>query len=193
MNCFPFHFWYDPSLYRPVPSVTTKRKRVLFYARPRTARRGFELGLLTLALVAKRVQDVEFVLAGMTAGELKVPFEATFPGVLEIQQLPALYSSVTAALVISHTNLSLLPIELMACGCPLVSNSGANVEWLLSKENCLLAEPNPQRLANELVKLLENESLRQEYSSAGLRFAQGTTLKNEVDKIESAFLMGLTQ
>jgi O-antigen biosynthesis protein len=191
MKCLPFHFWFDPALYRPVPAAATLKKRVLFYARPRTARRGFELGLLTLALVAKRVPDVEFVLVGMTAGELNVPFQAIFPGVLPVQQLPALYSSVTAALVLSHTNLSLLPIELMACGCPVVSNRGPNVSWLLSEQNCRLADPVPERLADEIVSLLENDTMRNGYVTAGLQFAAASDRTREIEKIERAFLTGL--
>jgi len=191
MQCLPFHFWYDPELYHPIPSAPSLKKRILFYARPRTPRRGFELGLLTLALVAKQVPGVEFILAGMTAGELNLPFQATFPGVLPVQQLPALYSSVTAALVLSHTNLSLLPIELMACGCPVVSNNGPNVTWLLSDGNSRLADPVPERLAEEIVNLLENDNLRQHYVEAGLKFAGNSDRSTEIEKIERAFLTGL--
>jgi glycosyltransferase involved in cell wall biosynthesis len=191
MKCVPFHFWFDPALYRPVPDETSSKKRILFYARPRTARRGFELGVLALTLVAKRVPDAEFILAGMTAGELNLPFQATFPGVLPVQQLPALYSSMSAALVLSHTNLSLLPIELMACGCPIVSNKGPNVEWLLSESNSRLADPVPQLLADQMVSLLENDRLRKYYVEAGLRFAGTSDRKSEIGKIERALLVGL--
>ncbi|HWE84001.1 MAG TPA: glycosyltransferase family 4 protein [Terracidiphilus sp.] len=193
MKCLPFHFWYDAALYRPVPKAATSRKRVLFYARPRTPRRGFELGLLTLACVAEKVKDVEFVLAGMTASDIKLPFRADFPGVLPIEKLPDLYSSVTAALVLSHTNVSLLPIELMACGCPVVSNRGPNVAWQLSDENCRMADPIPECLADQLVLLLKDDELRAACVEAGLRFAQKADRKREIEKIERAFRAGLTR
>ena len=193
MTCLPFHFWYDTALYRPLPKAARRKKRVLFYARPRTARRGFELGLLALASVAEQVKDVEFVLAGMTASDIKLPFHADFPGVLPIQKLPELYSSVTAALVLSHTNVSLLPIELMACGCPVVSNRGPNVAWQLTDENCRMAEPTPASLADQLVLLLEDDGLRAAYAEAGLRFAQRADRKCEIEKIEKAFLAGLSR
>ena len=193
MCCLPFHFWYDAALYRPVQKAASHRKRVLFYARPRTPRRGFELGLLTLASVAEQVKDVEFVLAGMSASDIKLPFHADFPGVLPIEKLPELYSSVTAALVLSHTNVSLLPIELMACACPVVSNSGPNVEWQLTHEICRLADPSPASLADQLVLLLEDDRLRAEYVEAGLRFAQSADKECEIEKIEKAFLEGLSR
>lgn len=191
MHCLPFHFWYDTTLYRPVPKAANPRKRVLFYARPRTPRRGFELGLLALARVAEQVKDVEFVLAGMTASDIKLPYLADFPGVLPVEKLPELYSSVTAALVLSHTNVSLLPIELMACGCPVVSNRGPNVAWQLSDENCRLADPIPERLADQLVLLLEDDRLRAACVEAGLLFARSANREFEIEKIEKAFLAGL--
>ena len=193
MPCSSFRFWYDTQLYRPIPESQTDRKRILFYARPRTARRGFDLGLLALGLVAKEVPDTEFILPGMTPRDAELPFRATFPGVLAVQRLPALYSSVTASLVLSHTNLSLLPVELMACGCPVVSNRGPNVEWLLSDQNCLLADPTPECLAEKLIRLLKDDDLRNKYSQAGLRFAASIDRKQEIAKIERAFRIGLGQ
>ena len=191
MPCSSFRFWYDPQLYRPNPQPKIDRNRILFYARPRTARRGFELGLLALALVARELPDTEFILPGMTARDAKLPFQVTFPGVLPVKELPALYSSVTASLVLSHTNLSLLPVELMACGCPVVSNRGPNVAWLLSDQNCRLADPTPEHLAEELLKLLKDSDLRNRYALAGLQFASSIDRKREIDKIEQAFQIGL--
>jgi O-antigen biosynthesis protein len=193
MHCSSFRFWYDAELYRPIPQPKGERKRVLFYARPRTARRGYELGLLALALVAKEVPTAEFVLAGMTPSDTKLPFQASFPGVLSVQQLPALYSSATVALVLSHTNLSLLPVEVMACGCPVVSNAGPNVDWLLSNQNCLLADATPESIAENLVRLLKDTDLRDHYSQAGLRFTSSIDRKQEIAKIEHAFRKGLAQ
>jgi len=116
------------------------KKRVLFYARPETERRGFELGVLALSLVAKKRPEVEFVLAGFKNRSVDLPFPAILPGVLALAELGALYRSCDVALVLSHTNLSLLPLEVMACGCAVVSNEGPNTEWLLTKEAVLFAK-----------------------------------------------------
>src|SRR5260370_11094264 len=110
MDSTTFGFSYDRGAYASsaehmLPSV---KKRVLFYARPHTERRGFELGALALSLVAKKLPAVEFVLVGFPAQSIQLPFPAILPGVLPLSELGALYRSCDVALVLSHTNLSLL-------------------------------------------------------------------------------------
>jgi len=186
MRCIPFHFWYDATRYYP-QGKERARKKVLFYARPRTERRGFELGLLALGLVARRHSDLEVIMVGMTPSEINLPFRATYPGVLPADRLPDLYAEVTAALVLSHTNLSLVPLELMACGCPLVSNRGPNVEWMLSETNCALADARPEDLASRMLGLLEDDQARRRQIEAGLALAKQADLATQVDVIEGAF------
>ncbi len=189
MRCVPFHFWYDAKLYYSRERQRARRK-VLFYARPRTERRGFELGLLALGLVARQYPDLEVVMVGMTPSKINLPFRATYPGVLPAEKLPDLYAEATAALVLSLTNLSLIPLELMACGCPLVSNLGPNVEWMLSEKHCALADPRPDDLAAQMVQLLGDEEVRCGKVKAGLKFAARTSLAAEMDKVEQAFRAG---
>jgi glycosyltransferase involved in cell wall biosynthesis len=192
MACSSFGFSYDRSLYAPPPQKQlAPKQRVLFYARPRTERRGFELGILALSLVAKQRPDTEFVLPGFPPRSVQLPFPAVLPGVLPTSELGELYRSCTVALVLSHTNLSLLPLELMACGCALVSNSGPNVEWLLTDAAAQLAKATPAELAAAVLLLLENEQLRDRKAAAGLALAQGTDWTEEIKRIEAGLYRGL--
>lgn len=193
MNCSTFGFSYDCDLYSPngISRRSGQRKRVLFYARPETERRGFELGLLALSIVARNMPNTEFILVGSSLPSVKLPFRAIFLGALTSRELGTLYRSCDVALVLSHTNVSLLPLELMACGCAVVSNSGPNVEWLVTGETGQLADANPAALADAIVTLLRDEELRARKSAAGLAFAQQTDWKAEIRRIESAFYRGL--
>lgn len=193
MECSPFGFSYDREIYSPEGKVhpTHGKKRVLFYARPTTERRGFELGVLALALVAKKRPDLEFVLVGFAPGPIQLPFHAVLPGVVPPAELATWYRSSTVSLVLSHTNPSLLPLELMACGCPMVSNAGPNVEWLLTNDTTQLAKPTPEDLANAVLLLLDQEEIRASKIAAGLAFAQHTDWTAEIRNIESAFYRGL--
>lgn len=183
LPAFPFGFSYDKAQHRPQPRQPGPR-RVFFYARNVTPRRGFELGLLALGLVHDRLPDVEFVLAGWDASHYRIPFPHLDAGVVTPARLAELYSQCDAGLVLSLTNLSLLPLELMACGCPVVSNRGANVEWQLRHEdNALLADPTPDALADALVRLLEDEPLRERLRANGLAFARATDWSAEALKI----------
>ena len=192
MECSSFGFSYDREIYSQDGSrYSGGRKRVLFYARPQSERRGFELGILALTLIAREMPEVDFVLVGFSPGAIRLPFEAILPGVLSPSELATWYRSCDAALVLSFTNLSLLPMELMACGCPVVSNNGPNVEWLLTSETTQLAEPNPETLAAAVLDLLQHNGLRAQKSMAGLAFVQSTHWMTEISKIEAAFYRGL--
>jgi glycosyltransferase involved in cell wall biosynthesis len=190
MECSFFGFSYDRHAYSNTGSrlLPAGKKRVLFYARPETERRGFELGIIALSLVAKQIPDVEIVLAGFPHKSIDLPFQAVFPGVLSLSELGALYRSCDVALVLSHTNLSLLPLELMACGCAVVSNEGPNTEWLLSSQTARLAKADPQSLAGAVIELLETDALRLQMVEAGLVFAESTDWVKEIRVIESALL-----
>lgn len=193
MECSPFGFSFDREVY----SVEGERhfsdvkKRVLFYARPSSERRGFELGVLALSLVARKMPETEFVLVGFPPQSIRLPFPAVLPGVLTPQELASLYRSCQIALVLSHTNLSLLPLELMACGCAVVSNSGSNVEWLLTDHTAQIADPTPEALADAVLTLLENDELRAQKAAAGLALAQRTSWLTAIKEIEAAFYKGL--
>lgn len=180
-------FSYDRDLYYPLPRSNPQERQVFFYARPVTIRRGFELGILVLADVARRLPDVKFVLAGWDSSSYYLPFNHIDAGVVALKDLANIYSQCDAALVLSFTNLSLLPLELMACGCPVVSNKGSNVEWLLNDNNSVLVEPTIQALSDALVDLLENKQRRRQLSEAGLEFAQTTNWAIECDKVAKIF------
>jgi glycosyltransferase involved in cell wall biosynthesis len=190
MDCSAFGFSYDREAYASTGTrlLPAGKKRVLFYARPETERRGTEIGILALSLVAEKMPEVEFVLVGLPRQSCELPFAAVFPGILPIRELGALYRSCDAALVLSHTNLSMLPLELMACGCPVVSNNGPNVEWLLTDQTVQLAKPDPKSLARAIIELLQTEELRRRKIEAGLALAQSTDWMKEISMIESALL-----
>jgi glycosyltransferase involved in cell wall biosynthesis len=188
MNCTSFGFSYDRHAYANTGPrmLAGVKKRVLFYARPETERRGFEIGILALLLVAKKLPDVEFVLVGFPPESVQIPFPAITPGVLPLSALGSLYRSCDVALVLSHTNLSLLPLELMACGCAVVSNSGPNTEWLLTDQISRLATLDPESLAQAIIDTLENDDLRLRMIAAGLAFVQSTDWTRESKVIETA-------
>lgn len=180
-------FSFDRDLYRPYPRRDPHTRTVFFYARPVTPRRAFELGLLVLAEVAKQLPDTQFILAGWDTSNYVLPFQHSSPGVLALKDLPELYSQCDAALVLSFTNLSLLPLELMASGCPVVSNRGPNVEWLLTEDVAVLAEPTVEALSEALVALLLDEPRRKQLVEQGLAYAEQTSWEAESDKVAKIF------
>lgn len=178
-------FSYDRDLYRPMPELRGGDgfHRVMFYARPPTPRRAFELGILVLRDVAKRVPQMRVVLAGWDVRGYDIPFPCEYAGLVEIDKLPALYARCDAALVLSCSNLSLLPLELMACGVPVISNRAPYTQWLLNDENAKLADPNIQSLVDAVVEVLETPAVAQRIQHAGTAFAEATSWEREAARM----------
>lgn len=186
MTCYPVGFSYDKAIYAPGPTRKRGRRRVFFYARPSTERRAFEMGLLAFAKLCASMPEVMPVFAGFDLSAFVIPFEHESWGVLSVAALPDLYRSCDVALVISLTNLSLLPLELMACGTPVVSNNGPWTEWLLNSQNAVIADANAGSLADAMRSLLQSEPMRARVVAASIAFAQSTSWGDAGDEMASA-------
>ncbi len=127
-----------------------ERPGIVFFARPDTARRGFELGMLALELFAADHPEIEIHVIGQHVQARGVPFAFTDHGHLPVDELAALYNRCRAGLVLSLTNLSLLPAELLAAGCIPVMNDGENTRASCDSELARFAQPEPLALAREL-------------------------------------------
>jgi len=181
-------FSYDRELYNftqsgeeSVPS--SRPPTVFFYARPPTTRRAFELGILILREVKQKMPSVSIVMAGWDMSSYSVPFEFENAGLVELNKLNQLYKRSDVALVLSFSNVSLLPLELMACGVPVVSNKGPYTEWLLNETNSLLAESTVQDLAEGVLSVLQDVNLAKRIQQGGLNFANQTSWENEASKL----------
>lgn len=180
-------FSYDRELYRPMPRKRADGRLVFFYCRPVTPRRGFELGVLALTEVARQMPETHFVLAGWDASNYNLHFPYLNAGSVPLKNLAELYAECDLALVLSFTNLSLLPLELMACGCPVVTNRGPNVEWLLNDRNAVVADASPEALSAAIVDLLRDDRRRRQLAEAGIAFADKTSWEAESAKVASIF------
>ena len=150
-----FDLAYDPKVYFPAPEIPRK-KRVVFYARYHTARRGVELGLLALTLLKGKHPEVEVVLFGSDEVPYDLPFNYTLAGVLTLDDLRDLYRTATVGFSISLTNYSLVPQEMLACGLPVVEVSHPSLQaaYPTSSPGIRLAPPTPERLADALWEVI---------------------------------------
>lgn len=179
MECTSFSFSYDKELYKYKETEARKIKNILFYSRPPTARRGFEIGLLALRELSKSRNDVNVIFAGWDISGYKIPFQHTNAGILSLEQLPDLYSLCDAALVLSFTNLSLLPLELMACGVPIIANKGENSEWLLNESNSILTTATPKALASGISLVLNDKTTADRIINGGYSTAAASDWERE--------------
>lgn len=153
MHTHPFDFGADPGHYSV--QAAGGRDAVFFYARPGTPRRGFELGAMALDLFARERPDHRIILAGQNLSRLDLPFPHTTVGNLPVGQLNAVYNQCAAGLVMSLTNMSLLPLELLAAGVVPVVNDAPNNRMVSDNPFIAFAPPTPRALATALVEAVD--------------------------------------
>lgn len=136
---------------------TGDRKKIFFYARPVTERRGFDLGVMVLELFHKARPDYTIVMAGWDVSEYDIPFPYVNQKALPIEQLSGVYNECAAALVLSLTNMSLLPLELLACGTIPVVNDGLNNRLVNDNPYIAYTDASPQALADALIEAVDRK------------------------------------
>jgi glycosyltransferase involved in cell wall biosynthesis len=192
MRTDSFSFSYDDRLYTP-GEKHDEVPRVFFYARPVTERRNFELGMLALNEITKRRPDTEVILAGWDVREYEIPFRHKALGSVRQDKLAELYAQCDMCLVLSGTNLSLLPLEVMASNSVAVCTRGANSEWLVSEENSVLVDFDPDDIADKICYYLEHKEELAGIRQRGRAFAQATSWEKEGEKVIAAVKEGIEE
>lgn len=130
------------------------RKKILFYARPVTPRRGFELGTLALEIFHKKHPEYEINFIGWDTERYNIPFPYINNKILGREELNSLYNECAAGLALSFTSMSLLPVEMMAAGCQPVVNDADYTRMVGYAEGIDYSEPSPQAIADTLSKVV---------------------------------------
>jgi hypothetical protein len=128
------------------------RDGIVFYARPETPRRAFELGIMALQLFAERHPDITIHFYGRRVG--KVPFPFRDHGLLHPSELNRLYNRCLAGLSLSMTNVSLVPHEMLSAGCIPVVNDAEHNRIVLNNPFVRYARPTPHTLADALSEVV---------------------------------------
>lgn len=198
-----FDLAVDHSLYRPggehaegeraqgVGARDRGRERVAFYARALTPRRAVPLGLIALAELKRRREDVEVVLYGEDR-PLSAPFAHRNAGILDAESLARLYRGSTVGMVLSLTNPSLVALEMMACGLPCVElASDAMLASFGADGPPSLAEPQPLALCDAIERLLDDEALRGRLARAGQELVAARTWDAAAAQVEEGLRLAL--
>jgi glycosyltransferase involved in cell wall biosynthesis len=156
MNSDFFTFGIDHDIYKltnPNP-----RKDVFFYARPSTPRRAFELGILALEELSARNLGINIHLAGWDVSDRNITFKHQSYGIISPNELSNIYNKCAVGLVLSLTNMSLLPPELIACGTIPVINVGDNNKMVFDNKFCRWSEAMPSQIADALENAIEESA-----------------------------------
>ena len=128
---------------------------MFFYARPVTPREeilNWEC-LLSMIMGKKNPRWKSFLPAGILVIMIPFPSKLKFS---DSQVLAESYVHLDMCLIISNTNLSLLPLEVMACGSVAVCSRGENSTWLVNEENSVLVDYDPNQIAEIMEYYFKN-------------------------------------
>lgn len=149
-----FDFGTDATEYR-LATTGQNRDRICYYCRPETPRRAHELAVVALQMFADQHPEVEIHCFGQAAVDL--PFRAVNRGLLSPAELNELYNSCVAGLVLSATNASLVPHEMLAAGCIPVVNDAEHNRLVLDNDHIAYCPPVPHAIATRLAALVDRD------------------------------------
>lgn len=159
MDADYFDFGADMDIYK-IDSEPKKEKKICFYARPVTERRAFELGIIALDIFHKKHPEYTIEFFGWDVSSFNIPFPYVNRGILSHEDVAQLYKESAACLVLSLTNVSLLPFELLAAGCIPVMNEGDNNSMVLGENDYIHYSPaSPIQLADEISKVVSKKNI----------------------------------
>ncbi len=171
-----FQFPLDRTIYHTGYQRYKKNKNIIFFAKPEMSRRCFEIGIEGLKIYKHRHPEVEIILFG--SNELTremVPFEATILNYIPtLWDMAQLYTDADLGIVFSTTNPSLVPYEMMSCGCPVVD---LDLEFALAKygnnaDHVFLLDSLPDKFAAGLEEIFADEALLREKSLSGYNWVR---------------------
>jgi glycosyltransferase involved in cell wall biosynthesis len=186
-----FDLGVDHATYRPLPGVERRPDRVLLYARAVTARRAVPLGLLALEELHRRRPSLDLALFGEAR-----PVAARFPhrdlGVVAGADLARVYAEATVGIVLSMTNPSLVPTEMLACGLACVDLASPSMLATFGAEGPVaLAAFDPVAVADAVERLLDDPQDRARRAREGLALVAGRTWDAAAASVERELRVAL--
>jgi len=156
-------FGCDSAVYS-LPAEGTVRTGIVFYCRPDTPRRGYQLACIALMAFHQRHPDQEIHVYGAPPRGLTIPF--TFHGRMGTKALNDLYGRTIAGLAMSFTNITLVAEEMLAAGNIPIVNDNKLARQVLPNPHVRWAEPTGAALADALSAAVTTDDLAGNASAA---------------------------
>lgn len=152
--------------------------RIFFYTRPNNLRNAFTLMVLIMKqLLREHGKEIEIVTAGADWNEAQYGLKGKITNMGLLHSLEAvadLYRTCDIGIIyMLSKHPSYQPFEYMACGMATVTNNNEDNLWLFQHEkNCLVAEPSPTAMAEQITRLVKDEDLRQKIVKNGFKLIE---------------------
>ncbi|HWT45733.1 MAG TPA: hypothetical protein VN085_07195 [Vicinamibacterales bacterium] len=172
MSCDSFDFAVDTSVYSN--SNHGRRHEVLCYVRPPTPRRATEFALLVLSELHRLRPEIPINLVGWDMSGYDVPFPYLNHAQVSVHELNELYNRCAAGLALSLTNMSLVPMELMASGTVPVVNDAENTRGVFDSPYVEFMPMSPRAMAEKMIEIVDRPDAPQHADEIATSVMQGT-------------------
>ena len=173
----------DLQRYQCTNDIVKRPKKIgMFYST--AAYKAPEDGLKAIEIVKAQFPDAEIVFYGPLKRPAGIPRSFRYYGNIPEAELVELYNSCSLFLSSSLAEgFALPPAEAMACGCAVVAtDSGGIREYARHEVNALISRPrDPDALAKNLIRLLQNDTMRIELAKKGQERIKEFTWKHSTD------------
>ena len=178
-----FSFGIEHDTYFP-RDVAREPDTIVMYGRDVTPRRAVPLAIMAVQELIERRPQTRVLSFGNKA-PISAPFDYENLGVLTSEQLAATFARGSVGLVLSLTNYSVTPQEMLACGMPVVELAGVSGEGIFGTDGGVtFAEFDPLAMADALERLLDDGDEWSRRSAAGLAWAKGRTWDLGAEQVE---------
>lgn len=184
------------NFFKPLDKKIFKRRTVISIG-ALNKRKGHEYVLKAIPKVLEKNKDINFLIIGKGSEkknlkrlveELNISTNVTFMDFVPNEKLPLFYSSCEFfVLATLYDSFGIVFAEAMACGIPVVSTDVAAVPEVVGDGGILVEPRNLDQLTEAMLKLLNDENLRQKLSKKALEQAKKFSIERRIDKIEEIY------
>jgi len=179
--------------YPPLSKTENNIPKIAFYARHFTPRRGVEIGMVALEMLAKEGVKFHVDFYGADLNITEAPFSATDHGVKSPEELAEIYRHCDIGVVFSLTNYSLVPQEMMQCGLPIVEFDTESTRAIYPDDVVTFAGPDARDIARKIKELLLNKEKQKIQSQKANKWVSQFSWEKSARKIENSLITRLKE
>lgn len=167
--------------------------KVAFYCQSSVPGRAASLGFSAFRELRRRETQFELVIFGEEPRERQVLGPLIDRGALSPNQMGELYRECDIGVVFSTTNYSIVPLEMMACGLPVVEIDRECSRGAFPDKTVTLAAPNPVDIAESIERLLKNDEVRKSQQESAYDFISKFNFSDSAKLINGFIYDGLIE
>lgn len=176
-------FGANGDVYHPIEGAV-REHAICALCQPEKPRRMTNLLLNSIRVLVQSDPSLKVYLYGSDQLELPLYPQVNNLGVLSIEECNELYNKCACGIVLSASNPSRIPFEMMAAGLPVVDLFRENNLYDYAEGDILLAEQTPEGISSAVLQLLNNRALAESLSRRGIALMSGRS----IDAESSAFV-----